>query len=115
MEKEIEETLGLLDASAGSKRVVTNKRDSLNPVVRARLVAIEVKHGAGTVAATHPPEAIRFTTGISSSTKEFAVAFDDVRKTHLNGRARTSTQIKLPPECETTLGKNFQQWPGVFT
>ena len=86
-----------------TKWVLTNKGDSERMDVRARLVACEVKGAANSeaalFAATPPLDALRCLISLAASCREKVLDFVDVRKAHLNGKARRSLVVKLPKEA----------------
>ena len=86
-----------------TKWVLVNKGDADHVEIRARLVACEVKGAAESeptlFAATPPLDALRCLISLAASRRGEVLDFVDIRKAHLNGRARREIYVKLPKEA----------------
>jgi len=93
----------VVDVVTGSRWVIVNKQDPKDPLVRARLVATEVKKERGMnveyFSSTPPLEALRMLITIASSRRRSGVMLVDIKKAHLNGRSQRTVIVKLPAEA----------------
>ena len=73
--------------------------------MRARLVACEVTYSsaggfnADLFAATPPLEVFRALISLAATIKTWCLEFIDIRKAHLNGKARRRVVVKLPKQA----------------
>ncbi len=82
--------------------VIVNKGSDAKPLVRARLVAREIKgrdgSSADTFAATPPLDALRMMVSIAASNPDYCLDFIDIKKAHLNGKIQRRLILQLPAE-----------------
>ena len=82
--------------------VIVNKGEDAKPLVRARLVAREIKgrdgSSADTFAATPPLDALRMMVSIAASNRDYCMDFIDIKKAHLNGKITRRVILQLPAE-----------------
>ena len=87
-----------------TKWVLANKGDTDKPVIRARLVACEVKGAAESepslFAPTPPLEALRCVISLASADRRKILDFVDIRKAHMNGRARRKIVVRRKKQAE---------------
>jgi len=98
-----------VDVEVYSKWVTCNKGDLSSPDIRSRLVACEVKGSSASsldfFSATPPLEVLRIFLAMASHDASLALNFSDVRKAHLNGRARRYVLVKLPSDVPEHGGR----------
>ena len=93
-------------APIDGKWVDVNKKDEVDPEIRSRYVARDMKRGSKSdefFAAAPPLEAIKMllskaATGNPRGRRQKKLAFIDVRKAHFNGKPSHPTYVALPPE-----------------
>jgi hypothetical protein len=90
------------------KWVLANKQDAARPLIRARLVASEVKKIKGKdmehFAATPPLELPRFILSALACERRHGFTLCDGRKAHLNGFDRRAVTVRSPPEASDGSG-----------
>ena len=106
-----------------SRRVLCNKGDSVNPDVRARLVACELNTGGAAEpmfsASTPPLEAKRlfFARYVSEETrkgKPWRLSFVDIRKAYFNGIPTRKMFMRAPREMGLPPNTVMQQVRCVY-
>ena len=100
-----------LDKIVGHRWVLVNKGDSSRPLIRARLVATEVKHDKGVggndpmlFSATPPLEALRILLSLAAANPNHVVGQIDVRKAHLHGLSTRRIAVQLPSQAGSGFG-----------